>query len=125
LTTLTILAASANPSPVSTTTSLASSDSSAEWSEAVTFTATVTTAATSSQVAGAVEFYDGSTDLGSGALNSSGQAGYTLTTLTAGTHAITATFSGDTDSNSRWKPAWSDCRGNIAGRAPLPTPWDR
>jgi Bacterial Ig-like domain (group 3)/Putative Ig domain/Calx-beta domain len=108
-TTLTILAASANPSPQTTTTTLASSDGSAEWSEAVIFTASIIPSTSSSlPITGYAEFYDGSTDLGAGAIDpSTGQASYTLTTLTAGTHAITAAFSGDSDFTSSTSDAFS------------------
>jgi hypothetical protein len=49
-----------------------------------------------------VTFYDGSTQLGTGTV-ASGSATYSATTLTAGTHTITATYSGD----SSYGPATS------------------
>jgi hypothetical protein len=60
----------------------------------VTFTTTVTSGS-SPVTTGTVTFRDGSTVLASGvALNSSGQAAFTISSLTAGTHPITAEYSG-------------------------------
>jgi hypothetical protein len=58
----------------------------------VTFTATVT--ATSGTPTGSVNFYDGTTLLASATL-SSGKASYTISSLAATTHSITAVYSGD------------------------------
>ena len=61
---------------------------------ALTFTATLTA---SKAPNGTVSFYDGSTLLTSGvALNSSGVASYTNSSLAVGSHSITAQFVGDT-----------------------------
>ena len=96
--TLTILAAAANPSPQTTSTALASSALSGEWSQPITFTATVAPPAGSTQaLTGTVDFYDGSTDMGAAPLNADGQAVFTLSTLEGGDHPITAVFSGDSD----------------------------
>jgi sugar lactone lactonase YvrE len=46
---------------------------------------------------GAVSFYDGTKLLSTKPVNTSGQASYTIATLTAGTHTITATYSGGTN----------------------------
>lgn len=46
---------------------------------------------------GNVTFMDGATNLGGGALNASGVATLTISTLTVGTHNITAVYGGDTD----------------------------
>jgi hypothetical protein len=59
----------------------------------VTFTATVT--APTGIPTGVVSFYDGTTLLGTGALNGSGVATFTTSTLTAGSHPITAVYNGD------------------------------
>jgi sugar lactone lactonase YvrE len=58
----------------------------------VTFTATIT--AESGTPTGTVDFYDGSTLLGSGT-SASGVATYATSSLTVGTHSITAAYSGD------------------------------
>ena len=66
----------------------------------VTLTATIASFAT--PPTGTVTFYDGTTQLGTGTV-ASGSATYSATTLTAGTHSITATYSGD----SSYGPATS------------------
>jgi len=45
---------------------------------------------------GTVTFKDGSSTLGTGTLDSSGQAMFTTSTLTVGSHSITASYGGDT-----------------------------
>ena len=71
------LTSSANPSTVG---------------QSVTFTATITGSAGGVNPTGTVYFYDGSNLLGSQALNASDVATYTTSTLTNGTHSITAEF---------------------------------
>jgi hypothetical protein len=66
----------------------------------VTLTATI--AAFSTPPTGTMTFYDGTTQLGTAAV-ASGSGTYTATTLTAGTHSITAVYSGD----SSYGPATS------------------
>jgi type IV secretory pathway VirB2 component (pilin) len=61
--------------------------------QSVTCTATVSGSA--GTPTGTVDFYDGSTFLGTGTLNGSAQATYTTSALTAGTHTINANYSGD------------------------------
>jgi len=61
----------------------------------VTFTAMLGGGSSSSQPTGNVTFLDGTTVLGTGLLNASGVATFATTTLTAGTHAITARYGGD------------------------------
>ena len=63
-------------------------------SASVTFTATLT-GATGSPT-GPITFSDGSKVLGTGSLSSAGVATFTLSTLTGGSHSITASFAGDT-----------------------------
>jgi hypothetical protein len=63
----------------------------------VTFTATLS--AGSGTPSGTVDFYDGSTLLGSGTLDS-GVATYATSSLTAGTHSITGAYSGDASFSS-------------------------
>jgi hypothetical protein len=64
----------------------------------ITFSVTVLSwSAGSPNAAGSVSFYDGSTLLGTVAVNSSGQAAYSTTTLAAGEHTITATYTGSTN----------------------------
>ena len=66
-------------------------------SSSVTFTATVSS--TVSTPTGSVDFYDGTTLLGSGTLASS-TATYATSSLTAGTHSITAVYGGDSNFSS-------------------------
>lgn len=68
---------------------LSSSPNPSTLGQTVTFTATVPTGAT-----GTVQFMEGSTELGTGTISGT-TATYTTTTLTAGTHPVTAVYSGD------------------------------
>ena len=77
-----------------TTTSLTSSPNPARFGVSVTFTATVTTTG-STPPTGTVTFNDGTTALGTGTLNGSLVATFATSTLTAGTHSITAVYGGD------------------------------
>jgi hypothetical protein len=90
------LAAFTAPAPAlsPTTTTLTSSANPVETGQTVTFTATVTGGTTP---AGTVTFSDGSTVLGGGpvSLNGSGQASVSTSSLSAGDHSISATYSGD------------------------------
>ena len=64
----------------------------------VPITATFTAVAPAAGLpTGTVTFYDGSTVLGTGTLNGSGVATFAAGSLAVGTHAITATFAGDTN----------------------------
>jgi hypothetical protein len=81
--------------PVATVTTIATSGSPATFGTNVTFTATVTAA--SGVVSGTVNFLDGATVLGTGTLNSSGVATFSSTTLTVGSHSITAAFQTNTN----------------------------
>jgi hypothetical protein len=65
--------------------------------QSVTFTATVTPQSGSGVPTGTVTFLDGSTSLGTGALNASGVATFSTTTLAAGSQSITASYGGDTN----------------------------
>jgi sugar lactone lactonase YvrE len=63
----------------------------------VTFTAKVTsTSGVAPKSAGSVMFYDGSKLLATVAVNASGQATYSNSSLASGTHTLTATYSGGT-----------------------------
>ena len=80
----------------STTTTLSSSLNPSNLGQTVTFTASVTVNAQGSGTpTGNVTFYDGSTALGTVALDSSGHAAYATSSLTAGSHSITASYGGD------------------------------
>jgi hypothetical protein len=75
-----------------TTTALSSSVNPSTFGQPVTFTATVTSS--SGTPSGTVTFKDGSTALGAGTLNSSGQATFTTSALSVGPHSIAAAYSG-------------------------------
>jgi hypothetical protein len=88
-----------------TTTTLASDTPSPIWGQSITFTATVAPASPSSAVpSGAVTFMDGTTTLGSGVLNSAGQATFTTTALSISSHSITAIYNGDADFKTSTSP---------------------
>jgi hypothetical protein len=79
-------------SRATSTTSLASSPNPSTFGQSVTFTATVSpTAAT-----GPVTFFDGSTSLGTANLIG-GRASFSTSSLSVGSHTITATYGGDTN----------------------------
>ncbi len=72
------------------TTTLTANTASALVGQPVTFTATV-----QSGGSGTVSFYDGATQIGTAQTVTNNLASLTLTTLTAGTHSITAVYSGN------------------------------
>ncbi|MBX7209699.1 MAG: Ig-like domain repeat protein, partial [Verrucomicrobiaceae bacterium] len=76
---------------IPTTTAVTSNLTPAMTGNAVTFTATVT----GGTPTGNVTFFDGPTAIGTSPLNASFQATLTRSTLTAGTHTITAQYLGD------------------------------
>jgi hypothetical protein len=75
------------------TVALTSSANPALVSDSVTFTAAVSSG--SGTPTGSVDFYDGTTLLGSRTL-ASGTATYATSSLTVGTHSVTAAYGGDT-----------------------------
>ena len=79
------------------TTTLTSSINPSGIGQSVTFTATVKASAPSGAPptpAGTVTFLDGTTTIGTGVLNGSGVATFTTSTLTTGSHNITASYPG-------------------------------
>jgi hypothetical protein len=74
----------------STTTALSASPSTSAYGDTVTLTATVTPSAAT----GSVQFFNGTTSLGTANLTN-GQAQLVLTSLPSGTASLTATYSGD------------------------------
>jgi sugar lactone lactonase YvrE len=79
----------------STTTSLTSSPNPSTFGASVTLTATVTP----SSATGSVQFFNGTTLLGTATL-SSGQAQFSTTALPVGTDSLTATYQGDANNTS-------------------------
>jgi hypothetical protein len=83
------------PSPTSSL-SLTSSLKTSTIGQPVTFTALLTVANGNGPATGTVQFFDGAKALGSPQPLAGGQASLTTSTLTVGSHAISATYSGDT-----------------------------
>jgi Big-like domain-containing protein/VCBS repeat protein/centrosomal CEP192-like protein len=90
--------ATINVTKAPTTTTLAQPTSS-YFGDNVTLAATVASTTTGTPT-GTVTFVDGSTILGTGALNSSGVATYSTSSLTVGSHTFTANYGGDANYNS-------------------------
>jgi uncharacterized repeat protein (TIGR01451 family) len=84
----------AGPALTATTTVLGASPNPTSAGQAVTFTATVSPTP-SGTPAGTMSFYNGATLLGTVAVNSSGIATLTTSSLPLGANAITATYSGN------------------------------
>ncbi len=85
---------------IGSTTTLTSSPNPSAVGQAVTFTATVKPASGSLTPTGTVTFKDNGTTIGTGTLSSIGgvqTATFTTSALTAGSHPITAVYSGDTN----------------------------
>jgi hypothetical protein len=78
-----------------TTTDIASDANPSALGQNVTFTSNVTS--TAGTPTGSVNFKEGVTTLGTGTLNGSGTATFSTTSLTAGSHNITAEYVGDTN----------------------------
>jgi hypothetical protein len=82
-----------------TQTALSASTLAGLTKQAVTFTATVTTVARSSRVpSGTVDFFDGGVKIGSATLDATGRATFATTSLSVGSHSISAVY--DPNSNA-------------------------
>jgi hypothetical protein len=79
------------PPTTTTSTTLASSMNPSSQGQSVTFTATVTPASAT----GLVQFRDGNAVIGSAFLNASGMATFSTSSLSGGSHSITAAYFGD------------------------------
>jgi hypothetical protein len=91
-----------------TTTALASDQADPGYGSVITVTATVTPVDPGGGIpTGTVDFYADGSYLGSGSLDSNGQATYQTSTLTVGTHSITASYDGDNNFNTSDAPALS------------------
>lgn len=78
-----------------TSTVLASAPNPSQVGQAVTFTATVTSASGPGTPTGTVSFQEGDTTLGTAALSPDATATFTTSSLAAGAHTVTAVYSGD------------------------------
>lgn len=83
--------------PIVTTTTLSVSPTPPVAGQPITFTVTVSPAPTGVPT-GTVNIFDGTTLLGTAAVNSSGVATFTVSALATGDHTITAVFSGNASS---------------------------
>jgi len=95
-----------------TTTALASAPNPSNPGQNVTLTATVMP----SNATGTVSFFDGATMLGTGSLNG-GVAIFSTTSLSAGSHSLTASYSGDTNNALSTSPAVNQSVTAAGGRS--------
>lgn len=98
-TTSTSTAVSVSVSAAATTTTVTAAPSTFGYGASTTLTATIASAAAGSTrpgPSGSVNFYDGSTLLGSGTV-SGGSASFAASGLTAGSHPISAVYAGDSN----------------------------
>ena len=79
------------------TTAIASSKNPSVFGQAVTFAATVS--ATTGTPTGTVTFVDGASTIGTATLDSTGVGSFTTSALAVGAHAVTASYSGDSNFN--------------------------
>ncbi len=96
-----------------TSTTVASSVNPSNFGQSVMFTALVT-ASGSGTPTGTVTFKDGTTTLGSAALNGA-RATFTVSTLAAGSHPITAVYGGDADFSGSTSSALSQTVNAVSG----------
>jgi len=93
------------------TASVTSSLSPSNYGDLVTFSATVSAPTVLGLPSGTINFFDGPTLIGTGALTGTGPntatATFALSTLDAGTHPITAQYSGDGNFNAVTSPIFS------------------
>jgi hypothetical protein len=93
---------------VPVTVTLTSSANPANPGQAITFSVTVHAGAT-----GTVTFLDGTTILGTGTINAAGIATFTTSTLTIGSHPITASYGGDSSYNASTSAVLTEAVGKI------------
>jgi hypothetical protein len=96
-----------------TSTTVTSSLNPSAFGQGVTFTATVTPTGGSGIPTGTVSFFDGATLLNTAALNSAGTASFTISTLSVGSHTITASYGGD----NNFLPSESDPLNQVVNQA--------
>ncbi|HEV7766444.1 MAG TPA: Ig-like domain repeat protein, partial [Thermoanaerobaculia bacterium] len=97
-----------------TVIALGTSNASTIFGDAVTFTATLSALSPGAGLpTGTVEFFDGATSLGTGGVNGIGEAALTTSSLSVGTHSITANYSGD----AGFDPVTSSVLSQSVGKA--------
>ena len=87
-------------SSVATTTTLSASATQITIGQSVSFTAKVAAQSGKAKPTGSVTLFDGTNSLGTMSLNAGGTATLSTTALSAGTHSITASYSGDSEDGS-------------------------
>ncbi len=97
-----------------TTTAVASSANPSVFGQPVTFTATVSSSL--GTPTGTVIFDDGTTQLATKTLDASGQATFTATSLSVGSHTITAFYGGDPNFLASTSPIISQAVGKASTR---------
>lgn len=98
--------------PASTTTAVSSSANPSVFGQPVTFTATVSTTGLGTP-SGNVQFFDGATPIGGAvALNGSGQAQITTSSLSVGNHTISAQYAGASTAGGG---GFTTSTGNLTG----------
>jgi pro-kumamolisin-like protein/Big-like domain-containing protein len=96
------------------TTVISSSSNPSVFGKAITFTAAIASSH-GGAVSGTAAFKDGTTMLGSGAINTSTRkATFTTSVLSGGSHHITATYSGNADNAMSTSPAFAETVGKSA-----------
>ena len=84
--------------------------------QAVTFTAAVTASGPGSGTpTGTATFFDGASNIGSGALDGAGHATFTTSILSIGGHSITAQYGGDSGFNGSTSPILTQTVNSVAG----------
>lgn len=89
--------------PFVTTTLLTSSANPSTVAQSVTFTATVTSAS-ATMPTGTVTFFEGATQLGTSTLSAQAKATFATSSLSQGSHSLTAQYSGDANFSSSTSP---------------------
>ncbi len=90
--------------------------------QSLTFTATVSVSAPGAGTpTGTVAFLDGTTSLGAPVQIASGVATLATSTLAAGSHSVTASYSGDSNNAGSTSPAVTETVTAAAGFGPAPT----
>jgi hypothetical protein len=104
--------------PGATSTVVVSSLNPSVVGQSVTFTATVT----GTTPTGTVQFKNGAVNLGAPVTLAGGTAAITTSSLSAGTHSITAVYSGDVDDATSTSPAISQLVNAVPAPAVTPVP---
>jgi hypothetical protein len=98
---VTVTSLGSSPSgPEATTTTLSASSADILPGQSITFTAVVAPQAGGNVPTGTVTFLDGTASIGTANLSASGGATLNLTSLSAGTHSITASYGGDANDSA-------------------------